>query len=62
MTIHPLAGKPVPKDLLVDTDNLRREYYADKPDFADRGQRDHLRRIQEEAQAITRTALAAVMG
>jgi phosphoglucomutase len=23
---------------------------------------DHLRRIQEEAQAITRTALAAVMG
>ena len=39
MTIHPLAGKPVPKDLLVDTDNLRREYYADKPDFADRGQR-----------------------
>ena len=39
MTIHPLAGKPVPKDLLVDTDNLRREYYAHKPDFADRGQR-----------------------
>jgi phosphoglucomutase len=39
MTIHPRAGKPVPKDLLVDTDNLRREYYAHKPDFADRGQR-----------------------
>ena len=39
MTIHPLAGKPVPKDLLVDTDNLRREYYAHKPDFTDRGQR-----------------------
>ena len=39
MTIHPLAGKPVPKDLLVDTDNLRREYYARKPDFTDRGQR-----------------------
>jgi hypothetical protein len=39
MTIHPLAGKPVPKDLLVDTDNLRREYYTRKPDFTDRGQR-----------------------
>lgn len=39
MTIHPLAAKPAPKDVLVDTDNLRREYYARKPDFADRAQR-----------------------
>jgi phosphoglucomutase len=39
MTIHPLAGKPPPKDLLIDADNLRREYYTRKPDFTDRAQR-----------------------
>jgi phosphoglucomutase len=39
MTIHPLAAKPPPKDLLVDVGNLRREYYARKPDFTDRAQR-----------------------
>ena len=39
MTIHPLAGKPPPKDLLVDVANLRRGYYARKPDFTDRAQR-----------------------
>ena len=35
MTIHPLAGKPAPKDLLVDIDKLRKEYYARKPDVTD---------------------------
>src|SRR6516162_4032184 len=39
MTIHPLAGKQAPQDVLVDIDNLRREYYARKSDFADRSQR-----------------------
>jgi phosphoglucomutase len=39
MTIHPLAAKPPPKDLLIDADSLRREYYARKPDFTDRAQR-----------------------
>ena len=39
MTLHPLAGKPAPKDLLVDIDNLRKEYYARKPDITDRAQR-----------------------
>ena len=39
MTIHPLAGKPAPKDLLVDIDTLRKEYYARKPDITDRTQR-----------------------
>jgi len=39
MTIHPLAGKPLPIDLLVDTDRLRREYYARRPDFTNRAQR-----------------------
>ena len=39
MTIHPLAAKPPSKDLLVDASNLRREYYARKPDFTDRAQR-----------------------
>jgi phosphoglucomutase len=39
MTIHPLAAKPPPKDLLVDVGNLRRQYYARKSDFTDRAQR-----------------------
>src|ERR1700745_1742329 len=39
MTIHPLAGKPPPEDLLVDVASLRRAYYARKPDFTDRAQR-----------------------
>ena len=39
MTIHPLAGKPAPKDLLVDIDKLRKEYYARKPDVTDSTQR-----------------------
>jgi phosphoglucomutase len=39
MTIHRLAAKPPPKDLLVDVGNLRRQYFARKPDFTDRAQR-----------------------
>ena len=39
MTIHPLAAKPPPQELLIDVGNLRREYYARKPDFADGAQR-----------------------
>ncbi len=39
MSIHPLAGKPAPKDLLVDTANIEREYYQRKPDMADPSQR-----------------------
>jgi phosphoglucomutase len=39
MAIDPLAGKPPPNDILVNVDNLRREYYARRPDFTDRAQR-----------------------
>jgi phosphoglucomutase len=39
MTTHPLAGRPAPRDLLVDIDQLRKEYYARKPDISDRAQR-----------------------
>jgi phosphoglucomutase len=39
MTIHPLAAKLAPQHLLVDVGNLRREYYARKPDLTDRAQR-----------------------
>jgi phosphoglucomutase len=39
MTIHALAGKPAPKELLVDIDKLRKEYYARKPDIADSAER-----------------------
>src|SRR5262249_57285296 len=39
MAIHPLACKPAPKDLLIDADHLRQEYYSHKPDFTDPAQR-----------------------
>jgi phosphoglucomutase len=36
---HPLAGKPAPKDLLVDVPDLLRRYAAEAPDPKDPGQR-----------------------
>ena len=35
MTISPLAGKPAPKDMLVDPARLEREYFARRPDLDD---------------------------
>jgi phosphoglucomutase len=35
MAISPLAGKPAPKDMLVDLALLEREYYARRPDVSD---------------------------
>ena len=32
VTISPLAGKPAPKEMLVDPARLEREYYHRKPD------------------------------
>src|SRR5690349_19748627 len=39
MAISPLAGKPAPKELLVDVSKLEREYFQRKPDAADPNQR-----------------------
>jgi phosphoglucomutase len=39
MAIHPLAGKPAPKDLLVDVAGLQAEYYGRRPDLTDHAQR-----------------------
>ena len=39
MTISPLAGKPAPKEMLIDPVQLEREYYARRPDLDDREQR-----------------------
>ena len=39
MTISPLAGKPAPKELLVDLGRLEREYYECRPDPDDAQQR-----------------------
>jgi len=39
MAISPLAGKPAPKDMLVDLARLEREYYACRPDVDDPNQR-----------------------
>lgn len=39
MTIHPLAGKPAPTEILVDVERLHRDYWERVPSVADRGQR-----------------------
>jgi len=36
--ISPLAGKPAPKELLIDLERLRRDYYERQPDVSDRNQ------------------------
>jgi phosphoglucomutase len=33
MAISPLAGKPAPKELLIDPSQLEREYYERRPDL-----------------------------
>ena len=38
MTISPLAGKPAPKEMLIDPARLEREYYERKPDLDDPNQ------------------------
>src|SRR5690348_14616431 len=38
MTISPLAGKPAPKEMLVDLVRLEREYYERRPALDDPGQ------------------------
>ncbi|MFY9608953.1 MAG: phosphoglucomutase (alpha-D-glucose-1,6-bisphosphate-dependent) [Blastocatellia bacterium] len=35
MAIHPLAGKPAPVEMLIDTAKLEREYYEREPDSSD---------------------------
>ena len=37
-TISPLAGKPAPKEMLIDVPRLEREYFERKPDVSDRNQ------------------------
>jgi hypothetical protein len=39
MALSPLAGKPAPKDILVDLARLEREYYTRRPDIEDPTQR-----------------------
>ena len=39
MTVHPLAGTPAPAELLIDTGQLRHEYYARRLEAADGVQR-----------------------
>ena len=38
MAISPLAGKPAPKEMLVDVARLEREYHSRKPDLDDPNQ------------------------
>jgi phosphoglucomutase len=35
MSMHPLAGKPAPPELLIDVSKLERDYYERKPDLGD---------------------------
>lgn len=39
MHVHPLAGKSVPENMLIDVAKLRREYYERRPDPASPGER-----------------------
>src|SRR5258708_24027489 len=39
MAISPLAGKPAPKELLVDVARLEKEYFERRPDISDPNQR-----------------------
>ena len=39
MPISPLAGKPAPKDMLIDPATLERDYHTRRPDMDDPGQR-----------------------
>jgi phosphoglucomutase len=39
MALSPLAGKPAPKDMLIDVANLERQYYERQPDPDDPNQR-----------------------
>jgi phosphoglucomutase len=39
MTISPLAGKPAPREMLVDPARLEREYFERQPDLDDPEQR-----------------------
>src|SRR5215510_471980 len=38
-TISPLAGRPAPKEILVDVARLEREYYECRPDLSDPNQK-----------------------
>src|SRR5882757_8983132 len=38
MTISPLAGKPAPKEMLIDPAKLEREYFERRPDISDPNQ------------------------
>lgn len=38
MPISPLAGKPAPRELLVDPSRLEREYYERRPDLGNKNQ------------------------
>src|SRR2546427_5491058 len=38
MALSPLAGKPAPKEMLIDPQQLEREYYVRKPDPAEPAQ------------------------
>ena len=39
MAISPLAGKPAPKEMLIDPARLEREYFERSPDLGDPNQR-----------------------
>jgi phosphoglucomutase len=39
LSIHPLAGKPAPPEVLIDVARLERAYFEKRPDLEDPGQR-----------------------
>ena len=66
MAISPLAGKPAPKELLVDVARLEREYFERKPDLGDSEPAGQLRNqrasrdISEIQKTFTETHILAI--
>ena len=55
MTIHPLAGKPAPADLLIDTAALQHAYYTEQPDPANTAHRVSFGTSGHRGSAFRRT-------
>ena len=54
MTISPLAGKPAPKEMLVDPARLEREYFERQPDLDDPEQRVSFRNQRASRLVVAR--------
>ncbi len=59
MALSPLAGKPAPKELLVDPGRLEREYYDRRPDMSDPRQQVQFGTSGHRGSSLTGTFIEA---